>query len=168
VNGIWGGFTGVGAKTVLPAEAHAKVSMRLVSNQSSKDIEAKFEAFIRSIAPETVEVSMQAMHGGEPSISRRDSPYVAAASAALEQTFGKPTYFIREGGSIPVVGSFQKLLGLETLLVGFGLADDRIHSPNEKFDLENFHAASRFSVHFWDEMAKLGTERTEAPSLQRP
>jgi acetylornithine deacetylase/succinyl-diaminopimelate desuccinylase-like protein len=154
VNGIWGGYTGAGAKTVLPSSAHAKVSMRLVPDQRSPDIADKFARFVESIAPDTVTVEIERMHGGEPSISDRESTYVAAAVRALEQVFGKRPVFIREGGSIPVVSSFKETLGLDAILAGFGLSSDRIHSPNEKFDLENYYAAIQFSSLVWSHFAK--------------
>lgn len=154
LNGIWGGFTGVGAKTVLPAEAHAKVSMRLVPDQDPKVVDQLFADYVKSIAPDTVTVKVTAMHGGSPAIADRTSPYVQAAAQALEQVFGKEPVFVREGGSIPVVASFKKLLGVDTILAGFSLSDDRIHSPNEKFELRCFEAATRWSVRVWDLMAQ--------------
>ena len=154
VNGIWGGYTGEGAKTVLPSKAHAKVSMRLVPNQSPAEIAVKFQDYLNTISPDSVQVSVESMHGGEPSVSDRSSPFVAASSRALEALFGKPPLFVREGGSIPVVSSFNQILGLDTILAGFGLANDRIHSPNEKFELDCFRTAARFGVRVWHEMAQ--------------
>ncbi len=153
LNGIWGGFTGEGAKTVLPAEAHAKVSMRLVPDQTPAEVDAKFEAFVKSVAPPTMRVEVTSMHGGAPSISNIESPYVEAAAKALEDLFGKRPVFTREGGSIPVVASFKTILGLDTILAGFSLSDDAIHSPNEKFDLTCFKNLTRWGVRVWHEMA---------------
>jgi acetylornithine deacetylase/succinyl-diaminopimelate desuccinylase-like protein len=152
-NGIWGGFTGVGAKTVLPSQAHAKISMRLVPNQRPEDVNEKIVRYLRDIAPATVKVDIDVMYGSAPSITTRDSPYVRAASRALESVFGRPPVFVREGGSIPVVADFKRILGLDTMLVGFGLATDRIHSPNEKFDLDNFRWAMRWSTRVWEEIS---------------
>lgn len=139
-NGIWGGFTGEGAKTVIPAEASAKLSCRLVPNQDHRDIAAKLGAHLRALAPAGAEVTIRELHGGEPALTPLESPAVRLAAEALEQVYGRPVVFARTGGSIPVVSSFQKLLGASVVLVGFGLETDRIHSPNESFDLENYYA----------------------------
>lgn len=155
VNGMWGGYTGEGAKTVLPAKAHAKVSMRLVPNQDPKSIAKKFETYVREIAPPTVKVDIESMHGAQPSITDRTSAHVQAAVRAISKVFGKPPVFTRGGGSIPVVASFKNILGLDTILAGFALPDDRIHSPNEKFELNSFRAAARFGVRVWHELAKI-------------
>ncbi|CAG1771752.1 partial cytosolic nonspecific dipeptidase, partial [uncultured bacterium] len=122
-NGIWGGYTGEGAKTVLPSKASAKISMRLVPDQSSKKVSALFTKFIRKIAPPGVTVTVQSLHGGEPAITPIDSPGVRAAYAALEKGFGKKPLYQREGGSIPIVVQFKKLLKIDTVLLGFGLPD---------------------------------------------
>ena len=137
-NGIWGGFTSEGAKTVLPSRASAKISMRLVPDQNSRKIAKLFEKYIKQIAPKTVSVSLQDMHGGEPVITPLDSPGVQAAIAALEKGFGKKPLFQREGGSIPIVVKFKELLGLDSVLLGFGLPDENAHAPNEFIYLDNF------------------------------
>ncbi len=155
VNGMWGGYTGEGAKTVLPAKAHAKISMRLVPKQDPNAIARQFEAFVREIAPPTVKVDVESMHGAQPSITDRTSPYVQATVRAISELFGKAPVFTRAGGSIPVVASFKNILGLDTILAGFALPDDRIHSPNEKFDLNSFRAVARFGVRVWHELAKI-------------
>jgi acetylornithine deacetylase/succinyl-diaminopimelate desuccinylase-like protein len=155
VNGLWGGFTGTGAKTVLPSTAHAKISMRLVPHQRPDDINEKAVAFIHELAPPTVDVDVEVIYGSRPSLTERDSPWIKAATRALGHVYDRPPLFVREGGSIPIVGAFKDRLGLDTLLVGFGLNDDRIHSPNEKFDLQCFREAIRFSVHFWNEVAQV-------------
>ncbi|HMY14561.1 MAG TPA: dipeptidase, partial [Bacteroidia bacterium] len=139
VNGIWGGYTGEGAKTVLPSKAFAKISMRLVPNQSSDNISKLFEKHFLSIAPPFVKVKVSAHHGGEPVLTPTDSVPFKAASMAMEKTFGKKPIATRGGGSIPIVALFEKELGLKTVLFGFGLDSDNLHSPNEKYGLFNFY-----------------------------
>jgi acetylornithine deacetylase/succinyl-diaminopimelate desuccinylase-like protein len=139
VNGIIGGFTGEGAKTVIPAVAMAKVSMRLVPDQEPDAIAALFENYIRKVAPKTVELTVTRMHGGKPWITDYNNPFVRAAARAIEEGFGKTPVFCREGGSIPVVSTFQSELGLPAVLFGVGLPDENAHAPNERLDLENFH-----------------------------
>lgn len=138
VNGIWGGYTGEGAKTVLPSKAFAKISMRLVPNQVSKEITQLFQKHFESIAPEGVQVKVKPHHGGEPAVIPTDSDGYRAASAAFEQVWGKTPIPTRDGGSIPIVSLFQKELGLDSILLGFGLDSDNIHSPNEKYGVENY------------------------------
>ena len=139
VNGLLSGFTGEGAKTVIPAVSMAKVSMRLVPDQDPKKIGDLFEACVQKIAPKTVEVKLTRMHGGKPWMTSFDNPFVQAAARAIEKGFGKRPVFNREGGSIPVVSTFQEVLGLPTVLFGVGLPDENAHAPNEKLDLANFH-----------------------------
>jgi acetylornithine deacetylase/succinyl-diaminopimelate desuccinylase-like protein len=153
-NGIWGGYTGEGAKTVLPAKAYAKISMRLVPDQSSKKIAQLFERHMKSIAPKTVRVKVRALHGGEPAITPVDSPGVQAAVAALEKGFGKKPLYQREGGSIPIVVDFKKLLGIDSVLLGFGLPDENAHAPNEFLNLDNFFGGIRTSAHYYNEFPK--------------
>lgn len=138
VNGIWGGYIEPGAKTILPSKASAKISMRLVPNQNSLKIEKLFEAHFRKVAPKTVKVNVTALHGGEAYVSPIDTIAYAAASAALERTFGKKPIPTRGGGSIPVIALFEKVLGIKSILMGFGLESDAIHSPNENFPVFNF------------------------------
>lgn len=138
VNGIWGGYTGEGAKTVLPSKAYAKISMRLVPNQSSEKITELFTKHFLSIAPKSVKVKVMPHHGGEPVVTPTDSVAYKAASKALEESFGKAPVPTRTGGSIPIIALFEKILGLKTVLMGFGLDSDAIHSPNEHFHLENY------------------------------
>src|SRR5689334_13508224 len=154
VNGMLGGFTGEGAKTVIPAVAMAKVSMRLVPDQDPDTIAKLFEAHVRKVAPKSVEVKVTRMHGGHPWITSYDNPYVQAASRAIEQGFGKPPVFCREGGSIPVVFTFQEILGLPSVLFGVGLPDENAHAPNEKLDLANFHGGIIASAFLYDEVAR--------------
>lgn len=139
VNGIWGGYTGEGAKTVLPAKAYAKISMRLVPNQHSEEIEHLFEAHFKKIAPASVTVNVKHHHGGEPVVTPTDSPGYQAAAKAIKATFGKDPIPTRGGGSIPIVALFESVLGLKTVLMGFGLDNDNIHSPNEKYDVFNYY-----------------------------
>jgi acetylornithine deacetylase/succinyl-diaminopimelate desuccinylase-like protein len=154
VNGLLSGFTGEGAKTVIPAVAMAKVSMRLVPDQDPDKIASLFEAFLRKVAPKTVELTVTRMHGGRPWITDFDNPYIRAAGRAIEQGFGKAPVFCREGGSIPVVSTFQQELGLPAVLFGVGLPDENAHAPNEKLDLGNFHGGIVSSAVLYDEIAK--------------
>lgn len=139
VNGIWGGYIGEGAKTVLPSKAFAKISMRLVPDQQSDKITELFTKHFESIAPEGVKVKVRAHHGGEPYVTPTDSIAYLAAEKAMEESFGKKPVPTRGGGSIPIVALFEKELGLKTVLMGFGLDTDAIHSPNEHFGLFNFY-----------------------------
>jgi acetylornithine deacetylase/succinyl-diaminopimelate desuccinylase-like protein len=138
VNGIWGGYTGEGAKTVLPSKAHAKISMRLVPNQVSSEITELFTNHFKSIAPPYVKVKVIAHHGGEPAVTSTDSPAYKAASNAFEEVWGKKPIPTKDGGSIPIVALFKRELGLDTVLMGFGLDTDAIHSPNEHYGVKNF------------------------------
>jgi acetylornithine deacetylase/succinyl-diaminopimelate desuccinylase-like protein len=156
VNGLLGGFTGEGAKTVIPAVSMAKVSMRLVPNQHPDKIAALFEAYVKKIAPKTVEVTVTRMHGGKPWMTEFDNTYVRAAGRAIEQGFGKTPVFCREGGSIPVVSTFQEELGVPAVLFGVGLPDENAHAPNEKLDLGNFHNGVVASAILYDELSKTG------------
>ncbi|MCO5234040.1 MAG: dipeptidase [Chitinophagales bacterium] len=138
VNGIWGGYIGEGAKTVLPSKAFAKISMRLVPNQQSDKISQLFEKHFRAIAPESVKVNVTYHHGGEPVVVPSDSKEYSAAERAMEKTFGKKPVPQRGGGSIPIVALFEEALGVKTVLMGFGLDTDDIHSPNEHYGIFNF------------------------------
>jgi acetylornithine deacetylase/succinyl-diaminopimelate desuccinylase-like protein len=158
VNGLLSGFTGEGAKTVIPAVAMAKVSMRLVPDQEPDAIAGLFESYVKKIAPKTVEIKVTRMHGGHAWIAGFDNKYVQAAGRAIEQGFGKPPVFCREGGSIPVVSTFQAELGIPCVLFGVGLPDENAHAPNEKLDLANFHGGVVSSAILYDEIAKLGRE----------
>lgn len=139
VNGIWGGYTGEGAKTVLPSKAYAKISMRLVPNQVSDEISDLFRKHFESIAPANVTVKVTAHHGGEPVVTPTNSPAYQAAARAIQTTFGKEPIPTRGGGSIPIIALFERTLGLKTVLLGFGLDNDNIHSPNEKYDVFNYY-----------------------------
>ena len=139
VNGFYSGFTEEGAKTVIPAVAMAKVSMRLVPDQNPEKIGDLFEAYVRKVAPRTVDVSVTRMHTGKPWMTDFANPFVQAAGRAIERGFGRKPVFTREGGSIPVIASFEERLGLPAVLFGIGLPDENAHAPNEKLDLDNFH-----------------------------
>jgi len=138
VNGIWGGYTGEGAKTVLPSKANAKISMRLVPNQESDEISELFKKHFEKLAPSTVKVKVTAHHGGEPAVVSTETAGYQAAAKAMEATFGKKPIPTREGGSIPIVALFQEILKLDTVLMGFGLNSDAIHSPNEHYGVFNY------------------------------
>jgi acetylornithine deacetylase/succinyl-diaminopimelate desuccinylase-like protein len=154
VNGIWGGYTQPGAKTVLPSEAFAKISMRLVPDQEPAEITRLLQDYLAEIAPPTVSVEVRDLHGGESAVVRRDSPAMQAAFRAYAEAFGREPIFVRGGGSIPVVATFQSTLGLETVLMGFGLPDDRLHSPNEKFHLPNFYKGIETALLFFSFLGK--------------
>jgi acetylornithine deacetylase/succinyl-diaminopimelate desuccinylase-like protein len=153
VNGLLSGFTGEGAKTVIPAVAMAKVSMRLVPDQDPDKIAQLFEAYVAKVAPKTVETKVTRMHGGKPWMTDFDNRFVQAAGRAIEKGFGKAPVFNREGGSIPVVATFQEILGLPSVLFGVGLPDENAHAPNEKLDLGNFHGGIIASAYLYDEVA---------------
>src|SRR6187401_3735672 len=155
VNGLLSGFTGDGAKTVLPAVAMAKVSMRLVPDQHPDKVASLFEAYLKKVAPPTVELKVTRMHGGKPWITEYDNPFVQAAGRAIEQGFGKAPVFCREGGSIPVVSTFQEELGIPAVLFGVGLPDENAHAPNEKLDLANFHGGIVSAAILYQEIAGL-------------
>lgn len=138
VNGIWGGYQGEGAKTVIASKAYAKISMRLVPHQNSDKITQLFTDYFKSVAPKSVKVKVTAHHGGEPVVTPSDSVAYKAASKAMETTFGKKPIPVRSGGSIPIVAMFKSELGLDSVLLGFGLDSDAIHSPNEHFGVFNY------------------------------
>jgi len=155
VNGLLSGFTGEGAKTVLPATAMAKVSMRLVPDQDPKKISDLFEAYLQKVTPKTVELKVTRMQGGKAWMTEFDNKYVRAAGRALEQGFGKSPVFSREGGSIPVVSTFQEELGLPSVLFGVGLPDENAHAPDERLDLGNFHNGIIASAYLYQEIAAI-------------
>ena len=139
VHGMPGGFTGVGAKTVIPARATAKVSLRLVPDMTPAETFKQLEDYVATIVPKGVEVEVRLIHSGDPIVVSTDNEYVRAATEAMREVWGKETVFVRGGGSIPVVGDFVRELGIPTVMMGFGLPDDNLHAPNEKFHLANFH-----------------------------
>jgi len=150
VNGIWGGYIGEGAKTVLPSKAYAKISMRLVPSQTSEEITQMFQQHFESIAPAAVKVKVTPHHGGEAAVTPTDSKAFRAASKAMEKTFGKKPVPTRGGGSIPIVALFEEVLGLKSVLFGFGLDSDAIHSPNEKYGLFNFYKGIETIPYFYE------------------
>jgi acetylornithine deacetylase/succinyl-diaminopimelate desuccinylase-like protein len=155
VNGIWGGYTGEGAKTVLPSKAYAKISCRLVPNQSSAIITEKILNYFKSIAPAGVTVKAEEHHGGEPYLTPIDSVAYRAAAKAIHTTFGKEPIPVRGGGSIPICSLFEKELGLKIVFLGFGLDSDNLHSPNEKYNLENFYKGIETIPYFHQYFAEM-------------
>ncbi|MCB0653080.1 MAG: dipeptidase [Saprospiraceae bacterium] len=155
VNGIWGGYTGEGAKTVLPSKAYAKISMRLVPHQNSENITRLFTEHFKSIAPPSVKVVVTPLHGGAPAVTPTDTPEYEAAHLAMKETFGKDPIPKREGGSIPIVALFEEVLHAKSVLMGFGLNSDAIHSPNEHFGLFNFYKGIETIPYFYKFYAEL-------------
>lgn len=155
LNGLTSGYQGEGAKTVLPAKASAKFSFRLVAKQDPQKIRAALEAQLKQVLPPGIAMELVAYHGAPGVVVPLESPFVSAAVAAIESGFGTRPVFIREGGSIPVVSTFHDLLGLDTLLLGWGLDDDNTHSPNEKFCLADFHRGIKASAYLWSEIGKI-------------
>ena len=139
VHGIRGGFTAEGAKTVIPARAVAKISTRLVADQRVDESVAQFKAAVAVVCPKGVTAEVKMLHSGEPSLTNPDNPFIHASAEAMKQVFGKETVYIRSGGSIPIVGVFDRYLGIPSVMMGFGLPDDNLHAPNEKFHLPNFY-----------------------------
>ena len=152
-NGIFGGFTGEGAKTVLPSKATAKISMRLVPNQDPKKISKLFNSYIKKITPKTVKINIKDLHGAYPIATSLDDKATLAAANALSKVFGKKTVFMREGGSIPIVVVFAKKLKASPVLMGMGLNTENLHSPNEHFNLNHFHLGILSSARFLDEFS---------------
>ena len=154
VNGIWGGYIEEGTKTIIPAKASAKISMRLVPNQDYVKIGELFEKHFRAIAPASVKVKVEALHGGAPYVTPTDMPAYRAAEKAVEDVFGKKPLPFYSGGSIPIISGFEKILGIKSVLMGFGLDIDAIHSPNESYGVENFYKGIQTIVKFYDYFAK--------------
>ena len=153
VNGIWGGFEGEGPKTIIPAHAHAKISCRLVANQDPEKIFGLVAAYIEKIAPKTVRYSIQRLGDGMPSLTPIDHPATQAAARAIKATFGVEPLYVREGGSVPVSASFESILGLPVVLLGFAPADGRFHAPNEWMWMSNYETGIRTIARYWDELA---------------
>ncbi len=139
VNGIWGGYIGEGTKTVIPSKATAKISMRLVPDQDYREIAKLFERHFKAVAPKSIKVRVKSLHGGMPYVAPTDMPAYRAAERAIRETFGKKPLPFYSGGSIPIISGFEQILGIKSLLIGFGLAEDAIHSPNESYGLEQFY-----------------------------
>jgi succinyl-diaminopimelate desuccinylase len=155
INGLTSGYQGEGAKTVLPAKASAKFSFRLVPRQDPKKITQALKKKLAELCPPGIRMELLDFHGAPGVVVPLDSPFVRAAEQAIEEGFGRRPVFIREGGSIPVVGTFHDLLGVDTLLLGWGLDDDNTHSPNEKFCLADFHRGIKASAHLWHHLAQM-------------
>jgi len=153
VNGIWGGYQAEGAKTVLPSKAGAKISMRLVPDQHPDEISELFKSYFESLVPSSVKVRVSAHHGGFPAITDLNFYGIQAAAQAFKDIYGLEPLFTREGGSIPIVAAFQRILGVSSILMGFGLNSDNIHSPNEKFSLKDFHRGIKTSARFLEVLA---------------
>src|SRR5271154_5985941 len=154
VHGMPGGFTGVGAKTVIPAKALAKVSLRLVPDMTPAETFAQYKAYVESLCPKGITLDVRLIHSGDPIVVSTDNPFVRAATQAMHQVFNRETVFVRGGGSIPIVGDFIRELKIPTILMGFGLPDDNLHAPNEKFHLANFHRGIESIIRF---LANVGT-----------
>jgi acetylornithine deacetylase/succinyl-diaminopimelate desuccinylase-like protein len=155
VNGIWGGFMGEGSKTIIPAHAHAKVSCRLVTAQDPERVFELLRAYVEEIAPPGVTTTVRQLGGGRPSLTQQDHPATQAAARALEATFGRAPVYLREGGSIPVCASFESILGLPVVMLGFTQPDERAHAPNEWIDLNNYETGIRTFARMWDELADM-------------
>jgi acetylornithine deacetylase/succinyl-diaminopimelate desuccinylase-like protein len=156
VHGMPGGFTGAGAKTVIPAKATAKVSLRLVPAMTPPETFARYADFVRHLAPRGVDVDVRLIHSGDPCLISTDNPYIQAATSALKEIWGKETVFIRSGGSIPIVGDFTRHLKLPCVMMGFGLPDDNLHAPNEKFHIANFHQGIASIIRFLETVGTTG------------
>jgi succinyl-diaminopimelate desuccinylase len=152
--GLWSGYQGEGAKTVLPAQAGAKISFRLVPNQTPEKVAAGLKWKLAELTPPGIQLEFIEHHGGPGVLVSLDSPYIEAAARAIEFAFGRRPVFTREGGSIPIVAKFAEHLKVDTLLLGWGQEDDNAHSPNEKFSLDDFHKAIKASAKLWEELAK--------------
>jgi acetylornithine deacetylase/succinyl-diaminopimelate desuccinylase-like protein len=155
VNGIWGGYIGEGAKTVIPSKAYAKISMRLVPHQDWKEITDLFQKHFESIAPKSVSVKVKPHHGGQGYVTPIDGVEYQAADLAFQDIFGKPAIPLRSGGSIPIVSLFENAFNSKTILMGFGLDSDAIHSPNEHFGIWNFLKGIETIPHFYKHFAAL-------------
>jgi acetylornithine deacetylase/succinyl-diaminopimelate desuccinylase-like protein len=151
VHGMPGGFIGAGAKTVIPAKALAKVSMRLVPGMTPAKSFALYKSYVENIAPAGIELDVRLIHTGDPCLVPVDNAYIRAATRALREVWGRDTVFIRSGGSIPIVGDFARHLGIPTVMMGFGLPDDNLHAPNEKFNLKNFELGIVSTIRFLEE-----------------
>ena len=152
VHGMPGGFIGAGAKTVIPAKATAKISFRLVPDMNPQEAFAQYKSFVESLPLQGIVLRARLIHSGNPIVVRTDNPYIQAATHAMHQVFGKETVFIRSGGSIPIVGDFQRHLQIPTVMMGFGLPDDNLHAPNEKFHIANFYRGIESIILFFEEL----------------
>jgi acetylornithine deacetylase/succinyl-diaminopimelate desuccinylase-like protein len=151
VHGMPGGFIGAGAKTVIPAKATAKVSMRLVPDMDPQEIFSRYKSFVEGLTPAGIHLIVRLIHSGDPLVINTDNPYIKAAERALHQVFGRETVFIRSGGSIPIVGEIERHLKIPSVMMGFGLPDDNLHAPNEKFHIANFYRGIESIILFFEE-----------------
>src|SRR5271156_4983820 len=154
VHGMPGGFIGAGAKTVIPAKATAKVSMRLVPEMKAAETFAQYKTYVESLTPKGITLEVRLIHSGEPLVIGTANPYIQAATTALREVWNAETVFIRSGGSIPIVGDFERHLKIPSVMMGFGLPDDNLHAPNEKFHLANFYRGIESVIRFWEEVGK--------------
>jgi acetylornithine deacetylase/succinyl-diaminopimelate desuccinylase-like protein len=152
VHGMPGGFTGEGAKTVIPAKAKAKISMRLVPDMTPDETFALYKKYVESLCPRGIELSVKLIHSGDAIVIGTDNKYVRASTAAMEDVFHRKTVFVRGGGSIPIVGDFERVLKIPTVMMGFGLPDDNLHAPNEKFHIANFYRGIESIIGFWERL----------------
>ena len=162
VHGMPGGFIGAGAKTVIPAKAAAKISLRLVPEMTPQEAFAQLKSYVEQLRPKGVEVRLRLIHSGDPIVIRTGNPYIQAATRSLRRVFGQETVFIRAGGSIPIVGDFEHHLKIPTVMMGFGLPDDCLHAPNEKFHIANFYRGIESIILFFEDLG--GIESPESLS----
>lgn len=168
VHGMPGGFTGVGAKTVIPARAVAKVSLRLVPNMSPEKTFQALRDYVSHVTPPGVTAQVRLIHAGDPVVVSTDNPFIQAATSALKEVWGKDTVFVRGGGSIPVIGDFVRVLGIPAVVMGFGLPDDNLHAPNEKFHLANFHRGIQSIIGFLEQVAHVPTQHDTTHASSAP
>src|SRR5277367_927057 len=154
VHGMPGGFIGAGAKTVIPAKATAKVSMRLVPQMTPEETFSQYKSYVESLTPKGIKLEVRLIHSGEPLVIGTENPYIQAATHALREVWNAETVFIRSGGSIPIVGDFERHLQIPSVMMGFGLPDDNLHAPNEKFHLANFYRGIESVIRFWEEVGE--------------
>ncbi len=159
IHGMPGGFTGDGAKTVIPAKACAKVSMRLVPDMEPGKIFSFYKSYVESLCPAGISLNVRLIHSGDPIVIGVDNPYIKAATAAMHEVFGKETVFVRSGGTIPIVGDFERSLKIPSVMMGFGLPDDNLHAPNEKFHIANFHRGIESLIRFFERLGAGNIER---------
>jgi acetylornithine deacetylase/succinyl-diaminopimelate desuccinylase-like protein len=160
VHGMPGGFTGAGAKTVIPAKAVAKVSMRLVPDMTPKESFEQYKSYVESLKPKGIELDVRLIHSGDAIVIGTDNPYIEAAKNAMKEVWGKDTVFVRGGGSIPIVGDFERHLKIPTVMMGFGLPDDNLHAPNEKFHIANYYRGIESIVVFFEELGSSSSKKS--------
>jgi acetylornithine deacetylase/succinyl-diaminopimelate desuccinylase-like protein len=158
IHGLPGGFTGPGKKTVIPARASAKVSMRIVPDQDPREIAQLFESYLRTLAPSTVELTVETLGASRPTVIDYKAPAIQAIAQAFERGFGAPPVYMRGGGSLPIVADFQDVLGVPVVLIGFGMPDDNTHAPNEKYHLPNFYRGIETLIHYFSILGELPRE----------